>query len=96
MRHHTEDHRLKCECDADDEVPCPHVLCAEVAALEALVDDFAKAMKHKLRAKMRHGKKGWDDESWTKPQIMAALKQHAEKGDPVDIANIAAFLWNRG
>lgn len=69
--------------------------CGEGKSLEMLVDAFAEAMKAKLRKKILEGYKGWDDPKWTREKIVEALKAHLEKGDPVDIANFAAFIWNR-
>lgn len=35
------------------------------------------------------------DQNGTVPMIREALVKHVEKGDPVDVANFAMFLWNR-
>lgn len=64
--------------------------------LDALVDKFAAAMKSKLRrAATEKGRGGWDDPAWSIDEIKAALLAHVDKGDPVDVANFAAFWWNR-
>lgn len=62
-----------------------------------LVVKFAKAMAAKLRrAEMRHG---YTDQ-WASPENVEGMRRefwrHAEKGDPVDVANFAAFLWFHG
>ena len=60
-----------------------------------MVSAFAREMKKKLREKMREGYHGWDDpDSFNPKAIMRALVDHVDKGDPVDVANVAAFLWN--
>ena len=77
---------------------------AEAAALEELVDAFAEQMKQKLFLAMKKGRYGWDDEGWDRREIYTSLIQHTEgitaEGkvpdfDPVDVANFAAFYWNR-
>ncbi len=75
----------------------PSYLCREIHALDALVDDFANHMKLKLRKKFLAGRYGWDDANWTIEDIRSDLIQEAgnDEADPVDVANYAAFLWNR-
>lgn len=69
---------------------------AELEALDALVDAFALAMKRKLRrAALDKGRSGWDDPSWSFDAMRSSLFSHLCKGDPIDVANFAAFLWNR-
>lgn len=96
MKYQSEDFTsTQCGCREAD---CPHVSLMdrnEPAALNALVDAFSEAMKAKLKEKLKTGRGGWDDERWTPEMIMKALKEHVDKGDPVDIANFCAFLWNR-
>jgi hypothetical protein len=68
----------------------------DLIELNKLVDRFAAAMKHKLKkAAVEKGRSGWNDPSWTPDDIKADLLRHVEKGDPVDVANLAAFWWNR-
>lgn len=71
----------------------------EWKALEALVDNFAEAMKVKLQQKMREGRSGWDDPDWLLTQVREQLRIHADfptkPEDFVDIANFAAFAWNK-
>lgn len=74
----------------------PGTPSSEQRALDELVDQFAAAMKAKLRrAGVEKGRSGWDDPKWTPEEIKAALLAHVDKGDPVDVANFAAFWWNR-
>lgn len=73
---------------------------AEEQALEALVDAFAAEMKAKLKAKADEGWRGWDDPQY-KGNIERFLLDHAQRGlddsrQYVDVANLAAMLWNFG
>ena len=67
----------------------------EWSALYDLVEDFADEVREKLTQTLRQGRSGWDDPSWTEDDIRAALAEAVAKGDPVDVAAYAAFLWNR-
>lgn len=58
-------------------------------------DDFAAAMKQKLRQKYAEGKTGWDDPAWPIGDVIAQLEAHIEKGDMVDVANFALFAWHK-
>lgn len=70
--------------------------CQERAALCALVDAFAEKMKAKLIEKMDENREwAWADHEWKPPDIIEWLAAHIEKGDPVDVANFAAFWWMR-
>jgi hypothetical protein len=61
------------------------------------VDRFAEAMKAKLAAAREKGRGGWqDDEDGMQEQLSDLLRMHVEKGDPVDVANFAMFLHQRG
>ena len=90
MKHKTEDHIKPCGCRSVGE--CDHNRFAWAQALDALVDDFAEAMKKRLRKKFVEGKEGWDNPNWPIEDIR---KQLFACRDPIDIANFAAFLWNR-
>lgn len=89
----TEQFVKSCGCRSAGE--CTHNNTAEFQALNALVDEFAKAMKRKLRAKLFSGRSGWDDVK-NAEGIRAALLEHALRGETqwVDVANFAAMLWN--
>jgi len=67
----------------------------EWSALDDLVRLFGDAVFEKLQKKKRQGIHGWDDPCWTEAEILAALAEAVAKGDPVDVAAYAAFLWNR-
>jgi hypothetical protein len=56
------------------------------------VDAFAKAMKEKLAKARAKGRGGWEH---CHPQLLSnMLHEHVGKGDPTDVANFCAFLWN--
>ena len=60
------------------------------------VDDFSFEMKAKLGRKFCEGKEGWsaeDDPTWCVKHIRDRLIEHCHKGDPIDVANFALFLW---
>lgn len=83
----------RCGCRSVGE--CTHGLEAEGEALDELVDAFADEMKAKLRRKWREGYSGWDVPA-NRPGINAKLFEHVLRTGPqwVDIANLAAMLWN--
>lgn len=61
------------------------------------VDRFAAAMKSKLAASRAKGRGGWDDpEQCTVEHLARLLVEHIPKGDPVDVANFAMMLHQRG
>lgn len=64
-------------------------------ALTSLVERFSEEMKFKLGQKLNQGRSGWDKEEWSKSDILKALREHLDKGNMVDVANYAMFLWNR-
>ena len=59
------------------------------------VDRFAEVMKAKLAKKRTEGRGGWEQCS---PIVLSTmLREHVDKGDPVDVANFAMMLyWNGG
>lgn len=80
----------------DDDAECmPTSPRTAPPPLQALVRNFADVMLEKLAAK-----DGEFADRWTVaddvPAIQTALHEHMEKGDPVDVANYAAFLWYHG
>ena len=57
------------------------------------VNKFAKAMQHKLAIARDKGRQGWED--CDPIDLSNMLREHVEKGDPVDVANFCMFLWNK-
>jgi hypothetical protein len=61
------------------------------------VDQFAEAMKAKLAKKRADGRGGWEDRDRCSAEFLSTLlRGHVEKGDPVDVANLAMMLHQRG
>lgn len=58
------------------------------------VDAFSAAMKAKLARKRLEGRGGW--ESCGAEVLSTLLREHIEKGDPVDVANLAMMLHQNG
>lgn len=84
--------------------------CASCAALDAsreyeqaqhpddvAVSAFAEAMRAKLAKKRTDGRGGWQDKTQCTAEMLSTmLRDHAEKGDPVDVGNLAMMLHQRG
>lgn len=61
------------------------------------VDRFAIAMKAKLASARAKGRSGWDDPAQcTDEYLSKLLRMSLQKGDPVDLANYAMMLHQRG
>jgi hypothetical protein len=61
------------------------------------VDRFAAAMKAKLATARAKGRSGWEDKTQCHQEDLALdLRKHVHKGDPVDVANFAMMLHQRG
>lgn len=61
------------------------------------VDRFAVAMKAKLARKRAEGHGGWEDKADCSQAFLSfLLREHVEKGDPVDVANFCMMLHQRG
>lgn len=60
------------------------------------VDRFAVAMKAKLAKKRAEGRGGWEDKDDCSQLFLSQLlREHVEKGDPVDVGNLAMMLHQR-
>lgn len=63
----------------------------------AAVDAFADKMKEKLAKKRADGRGGWEDKTQCTAELLSQLlRDHVNKGDPVDVANLAMMLSMRG
>ena len=61
------------------------------------VDRFAAAMKAKLAKKRDDGRGGWDNPDECSIAFLSELlRDHVAKGDPVDVANFAMMIHQRG
>ena len=68
-------------------------LC-ECMSDDAAVDSFARLMKSKLAKKRREGRRGW--QGMSADELTEILRQHVDKGDPVDVANLCMMLSENG
>lgn len=60
------------------------------------VDRFAAAMKAKLSKKRAEGRGGWEDKAECSNELLSRLlREHVEKGDPLDVGNLAMMLHQR-
>lgn len=59
------------------------------------VNAFASTMKAKLAKKRAEGRGGWQEADCTEQRLSNMLREHVEKGDPVDVANFAMMLHQR-
>ena len=74
-------------------------LAVEAAAHpdDVAVDRFATAMKAKLAKKRDEGRGGWENKEECSAEFLShLLREHVEKGDPVDVGNLAMMLQQRG
>jgi hypothetical protein len=64
---------------------------------EDLVNRFSVALKEKLlAAQVKYGySNSWRNTDWLE-QCRDDLRNHVEKGDPLDVAAYCAFLWHHG
>jgi hypothetical protein len=61
------------------------------------VDRFAAAMKAKLAKKREEGRGGWENRDECSTAFLSGLlREHVEKGDPLDVGNLAMMLHQRG
>lgn len=60
------------------------------------VDRFADVMKAKLAKKRNDGRGGWSGPECSEEALSRMLRDHVGKGDPVDVANFAMMLHQRG
>lgn len=60
---------------------------------ERLCHYAADAMDEKLEISRAKGRGGWWREECTIEQLKAMLAEHVDKGDMVDVMNIAAMIW---
>lgn len=64
---------------------------------DAAVDRFAAAMKAKLAKKRDEGRGGWENKTQCSQELLSnLLREHVTKGDPLDVANLAMMLHQRG
>ncbi|MBP2560806.1 hypothetical protein J2857_003575 [Neorhizobium galegae] len=58
---------------------------------------FSYAMRVKLAVKRLDGRGGWQDKEQCSGEYLSRLlREHVEKGDPIDVANFCMMLHQRG
>ena len=60
------------------------------------VDRFAAAMKVKMATKRAESRDGWETDECSDTWLSSLLREHVEKGDPLDVGNLAMMLHQRG
>lgn len=106
-----DDIQMRCDepVDEEDMVMVRHIEADALSALAAApsapdgchpddlaVDRFAAAMKAKLAKKRSEGRGGWDGPTCSAEILSRLLREHVEKGDPLDVGNLAMMLHQRG
>lgn len=75
-----------------DALQCDGHLLTDPADIDDnFVDRFAVAMKEKLAVARAKGREGW--QHCDPAELSCMLREHVEKGDPIDVANFCMFLW---
>ncbi len=67
------------------------VYTAKTADDDAVIA-FAYAMQNKMFLSSRKGRSGW--QNCSEENLWQMLKEHINKGDPVDVANFAMMIWH--
>jgi hypothetical protein len=61
------------------------------------IKQFSHAMEDKMDLAADKGRGGWSDKSLcSQDDLSRMLREHVEKGDPVDVANFCMMLHCRG
>jgi hypothetical protein len=61
------------------------------------IQRFCEVLKEKMQRNRAKGRGGWDDKSdCTAETLTRMLREHIEKGDPVDVALFSMMLYMRG
>ena len=88
-------HLFKSYLTSEKVVPPPWDQLNERAD-ETLADITALAMREKLEKKRTQGRSGWWDEGQCAiPELRTMLRDHLEKGDMLDVVNLAAMIYVR-
>jgi len=62
---------------------------------ELLVDAVMHEMRKKLKKKRQDGRGGWFGPNCSNAGLREILLEHIDKGDPIDIINLAAMIMVR-
>lgn len=93
----TPDHEFVQVCNGDLRKMVELMDRTEQHPDDLAVDRFAAAMKAKLAKKRDEGRGGWEDkEHCSNAFLSRLLVEHVQKGDPVDVGNLAMMIHQRG
>lgn len=62
---------------------------------ELLAEMVAHEMRKKLAQKREDGRRGWFGPNCSNEELLSMLKEHVDKGDPIDIINLAGMMLAR-
>ena len=88
--------KAEAERDAALAAKSPHPYDDVAHSDDHAVNRFAAAMKGKLQSKRLQGRGGWDGPDCNAEILSWLLREHVEKGDPLDVGNLAMMLHQRG
>jgi hypothetical protein len=94
MTNHLTDEAVKALLAEQTISPNPYDDCAHFD--DHAVNSFAVVMKGKLAAKRLQGRGGWQEPDVENGYLSRLLREHVDKGDPVDVANLAMMIHQRG
>jgi len=70
--------------------------CSDKVIDETGIDNFAIVMKEKMATAREKGRSGWHDKNLCSNEYLSQLlREHVEKGDPIDVANLCMMLEMR-
>ncbi len=70
-----------------------HALTFSVHSDDDAIDMFASAMRDKMALAPAKGRDGW--QTYPVDVLWQMLREHVDKGDPVDVANLAMMIHHR-
>lgn len=59
---------------------------------DVAVSAFSVAMRKKMARSRAKGRGGWQE--MPAADLWEMLREHVQKGDPVDVANLAMMIWH--
>jgi hypothetical protein len=62
---------------------------------DIVLKNFFSAMESKLSKNRDKGRHGWYESNVTIEQLSDMLREHVVKGDPIDVAILAMFIWGK-
>lgn len=65
----------------------------EEKGIVLLMSEFVSSMTNRMIQKHKQGKTGWNDIAIL-DELKASLPKYVERGNMVDLANVAAIIWH--